>query len=68
MTTHYCISASPSYYQLGMCNQLNLVLNAIDQAIKVSCGGSGVVFKKRIKSAVYGGHLLTEYPADGQRL
>lgn len=61
----YGITACPAYKGIGLCNQLCLVLNAIEQAFQVVSSGVGVVLKPNIQSAHYGGILLDRFPPPG---
>lgn len=61
----YDITACPVYKGIGLCNQLCLVLNALEQAFQVISLGVGVVVKTNIQSAHYGGQLLDKYPSYG---
>lgn len=61
----YQITACPSFQGLGLCNQLCLVLNALEQAFQVLSHGVGVVVKCDIKHASYGGQPLKKFPQNG---
>ena len=61
----YKITACPSFKGLGLCNQLCLVLNALDQAFQVASNGVGVVLKPDIRHASYGGTTLQQFPENG---
>lgn len=61
----YKITACPSFKGLGLCNQLCLVLNALDQAFQVASNGIGVVLKPDIRHASYGGKTLERFPENG---
>lgn len=63
----YDITACPVYRGLGLCNQLCLVLNALEQAFQVVSLGVGVVLKTHIQSAHYGGRLLDKFPPVGHQ-
>ena len=61
----YNITACPSFKGLGLCNQLCLVLNALDQAFQVASNGVGVILKPDIRHASYGGKTLERFPLNG---
>ena len=61
----YKITACPSFKGLGLCNQLCLVLNALDQAFQVVSNGVGVILKPDIRQASYGGKTLQKFPENG---
>lgn len=61
----YPITACPPFRGLGLCNQLCLVLNALEQAFQVVSEGAGVVVKPHIQSASYGGKTIHHFPPSG---
>jgi hypothetical protein len=61
----YKMTASPSFKGIGLCNQLCLVLNALDQAFQVASNGVGVIIKNNIRHAFYGGKTLEMFPPNG---
>lgn len=64
----YEITACPSYGNLGLCNQLCLVLNAIEQAFQVISIGVGVVLKSNIGHASYGDQTIETFPLHGYQV
>jgi len=61
----YQISARKSLKGHCLCNQLCLVLNALEQAFEVVSLGVGVVLKTNIKCAHYGHKKLDTFPPSG---
>lgn len=53
------------FHGLGLCNQLCHLVNALENAVQVLSLGNGVILKSNIETALFDGHPMTEFPAEG---
>lgn len=55
------------HYELGLCNQLCQLMNAIEDAIQIVTLGRGVVLKPNLKTLWLNGHIFEKIPEAGYR-
>lgn len=61
----YKIQIPFSQLGFGLCNQLCLLVNGLEEAVRILSLGNGVILKKNIKNAYYDGEKMTSFPTEG---